>query len=115
MLSEATAIQSEEGNLLAKYFTVEDGTVSFNVAKIPVTYSNNDSSICLVRGISRAIIESSASIKVLGRCIDNEYVFDSNEAKETYESIYDTTTRMIDDGEGGQVSYTPPYMIGVFA
>ena len=32
-----------------------------------------------------------------------------------YESVYDTTARMIDDGEGGQFEYTPPYKIGVFA
>lgn len=115
MLAEAIAIQSEEGNALAKYFTFEDDSVSFNISKVPIKYLRGGSSICLVRGISRAVIESSESIKVLGECINGEYVFDTDEDRETYESIYDTTTRMIDDGEGGQIEYTPPYMIGVFA
>lgn len=115
MVEEAISIQSDEGSTLAKYFTVEGGSVSFNVAKVPVNYSSGGSSVCLVRGISRAAIESSESIKVLGQCINGQYVFDSDADRETYESIYDTKPRMIDDGEGGTIECTPPYMIGVFA
>ena len=119
MSAEAIAIQGDEENALAKYFTVEeDGdkdSVTFNVSKIPVTYSNAGATVCLVRGISRGVIESSESIVVLGECINGEYVFDSDDTKEIYESIYDTKPRMIDDGEGGEFEYTPPYKIGVFA
>ncbi|KGJ88803.1 hypothetical protein [Colwellia psychrerythraea] len=117
MLAEARAIQSDENNALAKYFTIdEDGQgATFNVAKVPVTHSSNGATICLVRGVSRAIIEASSSIKVLGECINGEYVFDSDNDKLIYESIYDTKSRMIDDGEGGKVEFTPPYKIGVFS
>jgi hypothetical protein len=116
MIAEAIAIQDDEKNALARYFTVdEDEGVTFNAAKIPVTYSENGSTVCLVRGISRVTIESSTSIKVLGECVNGEYVFDSESDRLTYESIYDTKPRMIDDVENGTYEYTPPYKIGVFA
>jgi len=115
MAEEAIAIQNDEESALAKYFTVDEGSVTFNVSKIPVTYSSGGATVCLVRGISRDVIESSKSIDVLGECINGEYVFDSEDAKDIYESIYDTKPRMIDDGEGGEFEYTPPYKIGVFA
>lgn len=117
MLAEAIAIQADEDSALAKYFTIdEDGQgATFNVAKVPVTHSSNGATICLVRGVSRAVIESSNTINVLGECINGEYVFDSVNDKLIYESIYDTTSRMVDDGEGGQVEFTPPYKIGVFS
>jgi hypothetical protein len=115
MIAEAIAIQNDDESTLAKYFTVdEDSGVSFNVAKIPVVRTTNNQSVCRVRGMSRAVIESSSTIKVIGEVFgDDDYVFDEG-GQAIYESIYDTSTRMIDDGEGGQVEYTPPYKIGVF-
>lgn len=116
MIAEAITIQGDEENALARYFTVdEDKGVTFNAVKIPVTYSDSGSTVCLVRGISRITIESSTSIKVLGECVNGEYVFDSESDRLTYESIYDTKPRMIDDVENGTYEYTPPYKIGVFA
>jgi hypothetical protein len=114
MIAEAIAIQDDEESTLAKYFTVdEDSGVSFNVAKVPVVRTTDNQSLCLVRGISRSVIESSTTIKVIGEVIAGEYVFDQG-GQDIYESIYDTATRMVDDGDGGQMEYTPPYKIGSF-
>jgi hypothetical protein len=115
MIAEAIAIQDDEESQLARYFTInEDGGVSFDVAKIPVVRTTNNQSVCRVRGISRAVIESSSTIKVIGEVFgDNDYVFDEG-GQAIYESVYDTKPRLIDDGEGGQMLYIPPYKIGGF-
>jgi hypothetical protein len=113
MVAEAIAIQSDEESILSRYFTVDDESVSFNVAKVPVVRTTNNQSLCLVRGISRSVIESSTTIKVIGEVIGGEYIFDEG-GQDIYESIYDTKPRMIDDGEDGQIEYTPPYKIGGF-
>ena len=113
MIAEAIAIQDDEESTLARYFTVDDEGVSFNVAKVPVVRTTNNQSLCLVRGISRSVIESSTTIKVIGEVIGGEYIFDEG-GQDIYESIYDTKPRMIDDGEDGQIEYTPPYKIGGF-
>ena len=113
MIAEAIAIQDDEESTLARYFTVDDEGVSFNVAKVPVVRTTNNQSLCLVRGISRSVIESSTTIQVIGEVVGGEYIFDEG-GQDIYESIYDTKPRMIDDGEGGQIEYTPPYKIGGF-
>tara|TARA_R110001583_G_scaffold21308_3_gene80885 strand:+ start:36953 stop:37336 length:384 start_codon:yes stop_codon:yes gene_type:complete len=113
MVAEAIAIQDDEESTLARYFTVNEDGVSFDVSKVPVVRTTNNQSVCLVRGISRSVIESSTTIKVIGEVVGGEYVFDEG-GQAIYESIYDTKPRMIDDGEGGQVEYTPPYKIGGF-
>jgi hypothetical protein len=114
MIAEAIAIQDDEESQIARYFTIkEDGGVSFDVAKVPVVRTTNNQSVCLVRGISRSVIESSTTIKVIGEVVGGGYVFDEG-GQAIYESVYDTKPRMIDDGEGGQVEYTPPYKIGSF-
>lgn len=113
MVDEAIAIQDDEDSELAQHFTInDDGGVSFNVLKIPVQHGHNQS-VCLVRGISRSVIESSTTIKVIGEVIGGDYVFDEG-GRDIYEYVYNTKSRMIDDGEGGQISYTPPYKIGGF-
>ena len=113
MIAEAIAIQSDDESQLARYFTVDDENVSFNVAKVPVVRTTNNQSLCLVRGISRAVIESSTTIQVIGEVVGGEYIFDEG-GQVIYESVHDTKPRMIDDGESGQVEYTPPYKIGGF-
>jgi hypothetical protein len=114
MVTEAIAMQSDEESQLARYFTVDESSgVSFDVAKVPVVRTTNNQSLCLVRGISRAVIESSTTIQVIGEVVGGEYIFDEG-GQAIYESIYDVNPRMIDDGEGGQVEYTPPYKIGGF-
>lgn len=97
----------------SKLFSVdENGDLTFNVTKIPVVYTNDYSqSLCLVRGLSRADFEMTNTIHVIGECINNEYVFDSEDNRLVYESVYDTTERTTEDG----YTYTPPYKIGVFA
>jgi hypothetical protein len=114
MVDEAIAIRDDEESTLARHFTInEDGGVSFDVAKIPVVRTTNNQSVCLVRGISRSVIESSTTIKVIGEVVGGEYVFDEG-GQAIYESVYDTKPIMINDGEGGQMLYTPPYKIGGF-
>jgi hypothetical protein len=113
MIAEAIAIQDDEESTLARYFTVNEDGVSFDVSKVPVVRTTNNQSVCLVRGISRSVIESSTTIKVIGEVVGGGYVFDEG-GQDIYESIYDTKPRMIDDFDGGQVEYTPPYKIGGF-
>lgn len=113
MKTEAITIQSDENNELAKHFTIENSEVSFNATKIPVIYSSDGSTLCLIQNIDRSVIESSSSIRVIGECINGEYVFDEG-GRDIYESIYDTSTRMIEVDEGVKIEYTPPYEMGGF-
>lgn len=101
---------------LAKLFSVDgDGNLTFVATKIPVVYVSGDSSLCLVRGVDKDLIEQSQSIQVLGECIDNQYVFYTDESKDIYESVRDIMPRMVSDGNGGEYEFTPPYMIGKFS
>ena len=114
MIAEAIAIQSDEESQLARYFTVDDKSVSFNVAKVPVVRTTNNQSLCRVRGIPRNVIESSTTIQVIGEVAGKEPIVFDEGGQDIYESIYDTEPRMVDDGEGGQYLYTPHYNMGGF-
>ena len=114
MKAETIAMQGDKNSALAKYFTVSEDGVTFNIAKAPVTHSKDGQTVSLIRGISRDIIELSSSIKVLGECVVGEYVFDSDEAKLIYESIYNTKAVTVQDEYGNDFEYTPPYKMGVF-
>jgi len=113
LINEAQSIKNDKECLLGDYFSIEDSGVKFNATKIPVFYSKDGQTLCLVRGVPRSVIESSKSINVIGECIDGEYLF-YEEGQAIYESIYDTNPRLIDEG-GVTIEYTPPYKIGVFA
>jgi hypothetical protein len=108
---EGVEIANNESHELNGLFTVDEGgTLTFNVAKIPVKYITGNSSLCLCRGLTREQLSLSNTIQVIGECINNKYVFDSDESRSIYEDNYDRTTVIIDD-----VEYTPHYMIGVFS
>ena len=113
MRAESLEIQDTD-SALATYFTVDDSKVSFNVAKVPVVRTKENQSLCLIRGIPRAVLDLSQSIKVIGHVTSGEYIFE-DDGQAIYEGVYDTESRMIDDGEGGEFLYTPPYKIGMFA
>ncbi len=113
MFLEAKRIQNNEDNPLSKYLIIEGDTLIFNVCKIPVKYLGDESTLCLVRGIPSSVIKLSSSIKVIGECINGDYVFYDG-GQDVYESIYNTQSRIIEDGEGGSIEYKPPYKIGVF-
>lgn len=116
MGAEGRAIAQDKYHPLRGLFTVDEGgSLTFNVTKIPVEYVSGDSSLCLCRGVTREELALTTTIKVLGECINKEYIFDSDADKNTYESLYNTLPVEIDDGKGGTVTYTPPYMIGIFA
>lgn len=106
----------QEPHPLSTLFSVDDdGALTFNVTKIPVTYSDDgNKSLCLVRGVKRSLFEGVSSIQVLGEVQGNQYVFDSADAQTTYETVYDVRTRTIKDEDGNEYEYTPPYQIGVF-
>lgn len=117
---EAQEIFKTKGTALehaaAKFLSVNqngDGLL-FNACKIPVLYSD-DKSLCLVRTADYDDLDGTMGhLEIIGECVDGEYKFRAY-GKDKYESTYDTNPRMIDDGEGGEIEYTPPYMIGVFA
>jgi len=115
MIAEAISIQSDEESQLARYFTIENGRVSFDVSKITVEKSKDNQSVCVVRGISRAVIESSTTIRVIGHAIGTDDYEFYEDGQAIYESIHDTKPRMLDDGYGGQYSFTPSYKMGGFA
>ena len=102
---------------LASFFTVDhdDQTVSFNVTKVPVYYAASGETLCLIRGVSREVLDSCESIKILGECVNQHYEFDSEESKILYETVYDIKEKIYTDEEGNEITYLPPYMIGVFA
>lgn len=44
-----------------------------------------------------------------------QQIQEDSEALALYESVYDTSPREIDDGEGGTTTYTPPFKFGMLA
>ena len=110
-IAQAKDANAPTGNL----FTIdENGGLNYNANKIPVVYLGNES-LCLIRVKNDNALQHLKYLKRLGECINGVYVFDTDADKATYERIYDTEPRMIDDGDGGLIEYTPPYNIGVFA
>ena len=116
MYDEAVIISADEDHPLCKYFNIdEDLKMAFLVTKVPVQ-RNGDSSVSLVRGISRELIALTNSIQVIGEHDGGDsYTFDSDEARAKCESVYSTKPVQVDDGEGGTFMHHPPLMFGVFA
>ena len=98
-----------------EFVTDEDGALRYNAAKIPVLYNDNES-LCLVRIEDASRIDMVSSMTRLGTCINNnEYVFDSEVLRATYERVRGSLERTYTDDDGQAVVYNAPYMIGVFA
>lgn len=113
--AEALAHAGDEASPAKQWFSLDDeGTLSYSATKIPVHYSGNES-VCLIRVADDSSLTHITTMNRLGVCEGGQYVFDSPEAQATYERLYDTKPRMVNDEEGNQMEYTPPYMIGVFA
>ena len=92
----------------------EDGALLFNASQTPVMYNVNKS-LCLVRTNNYDDLDGTLeNFEIIGECIDGEYEFRPY-GKAKYEAAYNTNPIIIDDGEGGEIEYTPPYMLGSFA
>ena len=112
---EAVAQAQDENAATGNLFTIdESGSLNYNANKIPVFYNGNES-LCLIRIKNDSALQHLTYLKRLGECINKEYIFDTDADKATFDRIYDSEPRMIDDGNGGQIEYTPPPNIGVFA
>lgn len=113
--AEAVALQADEESVIARYFTIDDDNITFDVSKVPVHRTTDSESICLVRGIARSVLQQSTSIKILGECIANEYVFDSDEDEATYYRVLGPLEVTYTDENGIEQTYTKPKKLGVFA
>lgn len=105
-IPDLEAFRAEGQSLALKrdpLFSFDDGSLVYNIEKIPVCYNGNES-ICLVKGLN-SDIERLASVERLGICVDKKYIFDTPEC----EVIYDRVNGPL-DGE-----YVKPKVIGVFA
>lgn len=91
----------------------DDDNMLFNACKIPVHY-NGMKSVCLIRTKIPQVLDALDTMEVIGECLNNKYIFVKG-GQDKYEAAYDTSTRMVDDGDGNEIEYTPPYMIGVFS
>lgn len=103
---------AESGN---KFFSYDGEILTYNISQIPVVYSSDfGSSVCLVRLVTddeQETFDALETIERLGVCEDKEYIFNSDNDKAIYDSVYDQTP--VDMGDG--YFYKPPPMIGVFA
>ncbi len=99
----------------AKFLSLsKDGILVFIASQTPVKYNENKS-LCLVRTNSHDNLDGTLeNFEIIGECINGEYEFRPY-GKAKYESAYNTKPIMIDNGEGGEIEYTPPYMFGSFA
>lgn len=106
--------KAEEGN---KFFSIDEDVITYNVAKIPVVYSDDlIQSVCLVRLITDEEIEEFTSLEScdrIGVCENNEYIFETG-GEVIYNAVYDQSP-VIFEIDGEQHTHTPPQMIGVFA
>lgn len=106
--------KAEAGN---KFFSINDGVISYNVDKIPVVYNEDYSqSVCLVRLVTDDEIgefNSLTTCERIGICENDVYNFDDG-GEDIYNSVYNQTPKqfMID---GKEYIHTPPKQIGVFA
>lgn len=112
---EAKAVLDDNSHPAHKFVTKHQESLIFNKGvHIPVYYNGNESlSLCRTDNPD-GIDGTLTNLQIIGECVDGEYRFRSG-GKTKYESVYDISTKQIDDGEGGTVDYTPPYMIGKFA
>ena len=89
----------------SKLFSLNNGSLSYNISKTPVKYLDNES-ISLIRGFESDLNDLD-TVKNIGECInekgENKYIFKSDEDRLNYERVR------------GPVSEGQPYMIGVFA
>ena len=95
----------------------EAGGVIYNVYKVSVGYSGNQS-VTLVRLTSQAelsVFNNMASCVRLGTCVNKEYIFDSEADKLTYENTHGDLKVEYVDENGDTQYYFKPYMIGVIA
>ncbi len=113
MFKEAVQISSNLSHPLNSWFIVEGDSVTFRANKIPVHYYGNKS-LCLVRGISRSLLSQCKTILVLGECVEGEYIFDSEDSRDIYESLHEFSPREVEGLGGEPITHYPPYKIGVF-
>lgn len=111
-IPDLTKFRVEGDELASKrdpLFSFDDGSLVYNVKKIPVCYSGNES-VCLVRGLD-SDVDRLESIERLGVCIDKEYIYDSPESEAIYDRVNGPLEVGLNDGE----KMLRPKMIGVFA
>ena len=110
---EAATVYANKLHPANKYLSKDvDGTMLFKNNGFPVFYGDNKS-LCLIKTDTPEDLESLEYLEVIGECISGEYKFKAY-GKDKYESTRNTKPVKIDDGEGGVMTYTPPYMIGLY-
>lgn len=116
-----------------------DAILHLNTAQIPASLADEDSSLALgdpqalngagdrlhyVRLTPNQLDEWRPHVIVLAEApytgtgtADRIYqqIHDDAEKLAIYESVYDTSPRMVDDGEGGTMEVTPPFKFGMLA
>lgn len=101
-VSDLTAFRAEALALAdvdsSPFFTDDEGGLLYDCLKTPVHYLGNES-LSLIRAVDDSQLDGLVNIHRIGLCINNEYVFDSDADKATYDRV-----------RGGVL----PYMIGVF-
>jgi hypothetical protein len=90
----------------------DDEITKLLITKIPTARKYNKR-VSLVRNINQEVIESIPSMEVIGWLDNGEYKFYPY-GKDKYESVYNVLPVTYTD-EDGEQTYTPPYMMGVFA
>ena len=93
----------------------EGGAIQYNISKIPVYY-NELESLCLIRldDEELEIFDSLTTIRKIGTCEEGVYKFLSG-GKTIYERVYTRDPISFIAPDETESTYTPPYMIGVFA
>jgi len=111
----AGAVDDEGSKLIPDlFYDPEADELIYGVTKIPVHYSTPES-VTLIRAEDASDLDHFLHFHKLGECINNEYVFDSEDARLTYERVRGPLEVTYVDETGETVTYRRPYMIGVFA
>lgn len=113
LFREEAKVLAQTGDINDLSYDAENDTLIYGVDKTPVYYNGNKS-ITLIRVDSDEDLQHFNHMTRLGECINGEYVFDDSSKQAVYESIYDTTPKLV-NVDGDVVEVSPPYMIGVFA
>lgn len=79
LVAEGVSIANDPEHPAHGLFTVDEGGkgLTFNVSKVPVVYSDDNSTVSLVRGVSEGLFDSVTSIEVIGYYdpVSASYVF----------------------------------------
>tara|TARA_R100000951_G_scaffold91082_3_gene79410 strand:+ start:137 stop:529 length:393 start_codon:yes stop_codon:yes gene_type:complete len=112
----ATVVNTDNHPLSVLFESDENGKSRLKLKSIGVHKNGNESlTLIQITGEQLVYLELFSAIRIIGECINDRYIFNSNKDKKTYERVRGPLLAEYTDENGDIQTYNKPYMIGVFA